>query len=271
MSGHWNFDKGMMREKGSNGKGGLVFHVPWTDEYNRPLANPNFHMVPQQGTWFWDRCVFSSFEITPDGAWQFIELVLSEAWVQGAWAQAEWARKNKSIIDRNFQEAELKYATMKYTQQFGWFAGWGALPGKILQWYRAGMGPNLPIDPKDLPGGCTPHSFEEQERARKDPLERLVGYGRFCPDERIEMTKRDAGEIAGTIGETIVEIGAGIGESTVGQTIGSIVGDTTGAVTLTPEDKKTVLPNALTTADLVLYGIIALAGVVIVIKVVKAI
>lgn len=250
----WDYREGYIRNKGTDKFGNLVFHVPWTIG-NNAAANPNYDIVPPHGvwkfgedynpvsvtgTWMWDRFVISSFPLTPDGRWQFYELILSKDHVQGQWEQHLWESDKPKIkvALQSYEDAKIRYVDRKFTEQFGWMIRQNTPPGVMLQWYDEGMGPTLPKSKCRIP---TP---DEIKNAMNDSVAKTMGYTMYCQPWRdqflLEYSKEFYGE---TLGGILHETGNKISESTVGQFVADTVGTVTGGVKLTDEDKDLFLPN----------------------------
>lgn len=249
----WDYREGFIRNKGADKFGNLVFHVPWTIG-DRSAGNPNYAIMPPsgrwlrdknsrilavEGTWMWDRFVISAFPMSADGSWQFYELILSKDHVPGQWAQQQWQLDVPKISAayRSFEDAELRYASWKYGQKFGWLSLAAAPPGRIMQWYREGMGDKLP-KPK-----CRVPTPAEMEASRKNPLDKALGYAMYCEEYREAMIKADMEESYGRAGVIAYDTATTVAESTIGQFIADIVGEATGAVTVSEEDKDEYLKN----------------------------
>lgn len=251
----WDYREGFIRNKGADKFGNLVFHVPWTIG-DSAAVSPDYGIVPKHGVWtfnasyvieaahgewMWDRFVISSFPLTPDGRWQFYELILSKDHVPGDWAKRQWETDKAKIrvAYQSFEDAELRYATQKYREKFGWWTAMNSQPGRVMKWYRDGMGDKLP----ESDFACRVPTQQEMVNSRNNSLDKLMGYAMYCEPYRSQMIRQDMVDSYGKAGGAAFDTATTIAESSVGQFIAEIVGDTTGAVTVSEEDKDKFLKN----------------------------
>lgn len=260
---HWSYTTAM-RDQGLDKWGNLVFHVPWiiTNKSSYAISHPGYdipdlpptelewNMRPQESSWLWDRLVVSSQPLNPDGRLHFFELILGKDHVPGQWNQQQYLTdiiaKRPQHVFAVRETAYLEWATREFAKKFGSATAALALPSTVLAWIKAGRPNNFTnLAPEaKRPTECK-HTPQQMEAARKNPLEKALGYPTFCLQQFEQMIRDDAREgMLGEGGVVVIGIGETIAANPIAQTITQQVGEITGTFKPGPEDSAVLFPNA---------------------------